>query len=106
MDSRQIDAVVTSTNYRLAPKCHFPVQFEDVYTALKCFLHPKILERCVDPGRIGISGDSTRGNLDARMTQQEHRETAVKFGSPRSSPSQTKDLGIFSPYRDQTGSCF
>ncbi|OWK05915.1 AADAC, partial [Cervus elaphus hippelaphus] len=62
--------------YRLAPKCHLPVQFEDVYTALKCFLHPQILERCVDPGRIGISGDSTRGNLDARMTQQENRETA------------------------------
>ncbi|XP_008584385.1 PREDICTED: arylacetamide deacetylase [Galeopterus variegatus] len=67
----RLDAVVISTNYRLAPKYHFPVQFEDVYTALKWFLHPKFLEGYgVDPGRVGISGDSAGGNLAAVVTQQ------------------------------------
>ncbi|XP_074182794.1 arylacetamide deacetylase-like isoform X5 [Rhinolophus sinicus] len=67
----RLEAVITSTNYRLAPKYHFPVQFKDVYTALKWFLHPKVLESCgVDPGRVGISGDSAGGNLGAAVTQQ------------------------------------
>uniref|UniRef100_A0A8C6DY17 Alpha/beta hydrolase fold-3 domain-containing protein n=1 Tax=Moschus moschiferus TaxID=68415 RepID=A0A8C6DY17_MOSMO len=52
----RLDAVIISTNYRLAPKYHFPVQFEDVYG--------------VDPERIGISGDSAGGNLAAAVTQQ------------------------------------
>ncbi|XP_019490491.1 PREDICTED: arylacetamide deacetylase-like, partial [Hipposideros armiger] len=67
----RLDAVIISTNYRLAPKYHFPAQFEDVYTALKWFLHPKVLESYgVDPGRVGISGDSAGGNLAAAVTQQ------------------------------------
>ena len=58
-------------SYRLAPKHHFPVQFEDVYIALKWFLDPQILESYgVDPERIGISGDSAGGNLAAAVTQQ------------------------------------
>ncbi|XP_057595470.1 arylacetamide deacetylase [Hippopotamus amphibius kiboko] len=76
----RLDAVVISTNYRLAPKYHFPVQFEDVYTALKWFLHPKILESYgVDPGRIGISGDSAGGNLAAAVTQQLLEDPDVKI---------------------------
>uniref|UniRef100_A0A8C5ZRD9 Arylacetamide deacetylase n=1 Tax=Marmota marmota marmota TaxID=9994 RepID=A0A8C5ZRD9_MARMA len=58
----RLDAVVVSTNYRLAPKYHFPVQFEDVYDAIKWFLRKNILEEYgVDPGRIAVSGDSVCG---------------------------------------------
>lgn len=34
-------------NYRLAPKCHFPFEFEDVYNALRWFLHKKFLAKYV-----------------------------------------------------------
>ena len=58
-------------SYRLAPKSHFPNQFEDVYNALKWFLHQDVLDKYgVDPERIGISGDSAGGNLAAAVTQQ------------------------------------
>uniref|UniRef100_A0A8C9UQW1 Arylacetamide deacetylase n=1 Tax=Spermophilus dauricus TaxID=99837 RepID=A0A8C9UQW1_SPEDA len=67
----RLNAVVVSTNYRLAPKYHFPVQFEDVYDALKWFLNKNILEEYgVDPGRIAVSGDSAGGNLAAAVAQQ------------------------------------
>ncbi|XP_057355257.1 arylacetamide deacetylase isoform X1 [Manis pentadactyla] len=77
--ANRLDAVVISTNYRLAPKYHFPVQFEDVYTALKWFLHPEVLKSYgVDPGRVGISGDSAGGNLAAAVTQQLLEDPDVK----------------------------
>ena len=42
-----------------------------MYIALKWFLDPQILESYgVDPGRIGISGDSAGGNLAAAVAQQ------------------------------------
>ncbi|XP_002759530.4 arylacetamide deacetylase-like [Callithrix jacchus] len=67
----RLDAVVVSTNYRLAPKYHFPNQFEDVYNALRWLLRQEILEKYgIDPKRIGISGDSAGGNLAAAVTQQ------------------------------------
>lgn len=76
----RLDAVIVSTNYRLAPKYHFPVQFEDVYTALKWFLHPNVLENYgVDPRRVGISGDSAGGNLAAAVTQQLLEDPDVKI---------------------------
>lgn len=58
-------------SYRLAPKYHFPNQFEDVYNALKWFLRHDVLDKYgVDPERIGISGDSAGGNLATAVTQQ------------------------------------
>uniref|UniRef100_A0A5F9CSG5 Arylacetamide deacetylase n=1 Tax=Oryctolagus cuniculus TaxID=9986 RepID=A0A5F9CSG5_RABIT len=69
--ANRLDAVVVSTNYRLAPKYHFPIQFEDVYGALSWFLRKDILEKYgVDPERVGVSGDSAGGNLAAAVTQQ------------------------------------
>ncbi|XP_006733329.1 arylacetamide deacetylase [Leptonychotes weddellii] len=67
----RLDAVVISANYRLAPKYHFPNHFEDVYNALKWFLRQDVLDKYgVDPGRIGISGESAGGNLVAAVTQR------------------------------------
>ncbi|XP_060623688.2 arylacetamide deacetylase [Anolis sagrei] len=69
--SERLNAVVISIEYRLAPKYHFPVQFEDVYAVSKYFLQRSVLEQYkVDPERVCISGDSAGGNLAAAVTQQ------------------------------------
>ncbi|XP_057613310.1 arylacetamide deacetylase-like [Chionomys nivalis] len=75
----RLDAIVVSTDYGLAPKYHFPRQFEDVYSALRWFLQEDILERYgVDPRRVGVAGDSAGGNLAAAVTQQLIQDPDVK----------------------------
>ncbi|XP_004598150.2 arylacetamide deacetylase-like [Ochotona princeps] len=75
-----LDTVVISTNYRLAPKYHFPIQFEDVYDALKWFLRQDVLDKYgVDPQRVGVSGDSAGGNLAAAVAQQLSKDPEVKL---------------------------
>ncbi|XP_036393107.1 arylacetamide deacetylase-like isoform X2 [Megalops cyprinoides] len=67
----ELNAVVISVEYRLAPEHHFPVPFEDVYRVIKHFLQRQVLAKySVDPGRIAVSGDSAGGNLAAAVTQQ------------------------------------
>ncbi|XP_008843029.1 arylacetamide deacetylase [Nannospalax galili] len=76
----RLNAVVVSTNYRLAPKHHFPSQFEDVYNALRWFLQQDVLSNYgVDPERVGVSGDSAGGNLAAAVTQQLIKDPDVKI---------------------------
>lgn len=76
----QLDTVVVSTNYRLAPEYHFPIQFEDVYDALKWFLRQDVLEKYgVDPERVGVSGDSAGGNLAAAVAQELIKDPDVKI---------------------------
>ncbi|XP_077397517.1 arylacetamide deacetylase [Festucalex cinctus] len=67
----ELNAVVLSVEYRLAPAHHFPVPYEDVYRVVKYFLQVGVLAQySVDPGRIAVSGDSAGGNLAAAVTQQ------------------------------------
>lgn len=55
----------------MAPKHHFPAQFEDVYRVTKYFLQSNVLEQYnVDPSRVCIAGDSAGGNLAAAVAQQ------------------------------------
>ncbi|NXC87100.1 AAAD deacetylase, partial [Cercotrichas coryphoeus] len=69
--SNELNAVVVSVNYRLAPPHHFPVQFEDVYSATKFFLQSKVLAQYgVDPARVCVAGDSAGGNLAAAVAQE------------------------------------
>uniref|UniRef100_A0A8C3VD73 Arylacetamide deacetylase n=1 Tax=Catharus ustulatus TaxID=91951 RepID=A0A8C3VD73_CATUS len=69
--SNELDAVVVSVNYRLAPPHHFPVQFEDVYSVTKFFLQSKVLSQYgVDPARVCVAGDSAGGNLAAAVAQE------------------------------------
>ncbi|XP_041652653.1 arylacetamide deacetylase [Cheilinus undulatus] len=71
----ELDAVVLSVEYRLAPPHHFPVPYEDVYRVVKHFLQKRVLvQYSVDPGRIAVSGDSAGGNLAAAVTQQLQKE--------------------------------
>ncbi|CAL8352911.1 unnamed protein product [Lota lota] len=66
-----LNAMVLSVEYRLAPAHHFPVPYEDVYRVVKHFLQKEVLARySVDPGRIAVSGDSAGGNLAAAVSQQ------------------------------------
>ncbi|XP_057277852.1 arylacetamide deacetylase-like isoform X1 [Pezoporus wallicus] len=77
--SDMLNAVVVSVNYRLAPKYHFPIQFEDVYSVTKFFLQSSVLSQYgVDPDRVGVAGDSAGGNLAAAVAQQLLEDPEVK----------------------------
>ncbi|XP_010630711.1 neutral cholesterol ester hydrolase 1 [Fukomys damarensis] len=69
--AEELNAVIVSVEYRLVPQVYFPEQIHDVVRATKYFLQPEVLQKYkVDPGRIGVSGDSAGGNLAAAVGQQ------------------------------------
>ncbi|XP_064241062.1 arylacetamide deacetylase [Passer domesticus] len=77
--SNELNAVVVSVNYRLAPPHHFPAQFDDVYSVTKFFLQSKVLSQYgVDPARVCVAGDSAGGNLAAAVAQQLSEDPEVK----------------------------
>ncbi|NXE95333.1 AAAD deacetylase, partial [Menura novaehollandiae] len=77
--SSELNAVVVSVNYRLAPGHHFPVPFEDVYSVTKFFLQDRVLSQYgVDPARVCVAGDSAGGNLAAAVAQQLLEDAEVK----------------------------
>lgn len=66
-----LDAVVVTVDYRMAPDVHFPVQYEDCVQAAKHFLRPETLAQySVDPKRVAVCGDSAGGNLAAAVAQR------------------------------------
>ncbi|NXO71939.1 AAAD deacetylase, partial [Phainopepla nitens] len=77
--SNELNAVVVSVNYRLAPPHRFPAQFEDVYSVTKFFLQSEVLSQYgVDPARVCVAGDSAGGNLAAAVAQQLSEDSEVK----------------------------
>ncbi|NXK07589.1 AAAD deacetylase, partial [Herpetotheres cachinnans] len=97
--SNRLNAVVVSVNYRLAPKYHFPVQFEDVYSVTKFFLQSSILSQYgVDPERVCVAGDSAGGNLATAVAQQlledAEVETKLKAQALIYPALQTLDLNL------------
>ncbi|XP_038672615.1 arylacetamide deacetylase [Scyliorhinus canicula] len=75
----ELDAVIISVEYRLAPEYHFPDQYNDVYTVVKYFLQRDVLlQHSVDPGRVALSGDSAGGNLAAAVAQQIQEDPDVQ----------------------------
>uniref|UniRef100_A0A3B4TD10 Neutral cholesterol ester hydrolase 1 n=1 Tax=Seriola dumerili TaxID=41447 RepID=A0A3B4TD10_SERDU len=69
--AEDLDAVVMSVDYRLAPEAVFPDQYHDALAASRAFLSAQVLERySIDPGRVCVSGDSAGGNLAAAVAQE------------------------------------
>lgn len=62
--AKQLDAVVVSVDYRLAPKHPFPAAVDDCYAAL-VWAADHAAELGADAGRIGVLGESAGGNLAA-----------------------------------------
>ncbi|XP_062841617.1 neutral cholesterol ester hydrolase 1 [Trichomycterus rosablanca] len=69
--AEDLDAVVISVDYRLAPDARFPEPYEDALGACRHILSAEVLERySVDPHRVAVSGDSAGGNLAAAVAQE------------------------------------
>jgi acetyl esterase/lipase len=64
--ARQLNVLVTSVEYRLAPEHPFPAPVEDCYAGLK-WLRFAADELGIDPGRIAIGGGSAGGGLAAGL---------------------------------------
>ncbi|XP_034023623.1 neutral cholesterol ester hydrolase 1-like [Thalassophryne amazonica] len=69
--AQDLDAVIMSVDYRLAPEAVFPDQYHDSLAASRAFVSPSVLEHYgIDPQRLCVSGDSAGGNLAAAVAQE------------------------------------
>lgn len=57
-------AVLVNVDYRLAPEHRYPVANDEAYAALR-WTHSSAARWGIDPGRIGVGGDSAGGGLAA-----------------------------------------
>ncbi len=67
--ARDLDLVVVSVEYRLAPRHPFPAALDDCYEAWQWLLDA-VTDLSVDPERLAIAGQSAGGGLAAALVQR------------------------------------
>ncbi|RDH75136.1 alpha/beta hydrolase [Mycolicibacterium moriokaense] len=67
--ARELDAVVVSPDYRLAPEHPFPAALDDCMAVLR-WMRDNADELGIDPGRIAVAGSSAGGGLSAAVAQR------------------------------------
>lgn len=79
--AEELDAVVMSVEYGLAPDSVFPAQYFEALSSARSFLSSDTQERFgLDPDRLCISGDSAGGNLAAAVTQTLASDSSLSSG--------------------------
>jgi acetyl esterase/lipase len=71
-----LDCVIVSVDYRLAPETRFPGALEDCYAALT-WLHANAAQLGVESGRIAIGGESAGGGHAAALALYSRKRGAV-----------------------------
>ena len=69
---------IAAVDYELSPESQYPGAIEEVYEAAK-WLRREARPLGLDPGRIGIGGDSSGGNVAAAATIVDRRRRLVGF---------------------------
>jgi acetyl esterase/lipase len=71
--ARELDAVVVSPDYRLAPENPFPAGLDECMATLQ-WMRANAVELGLDPDRITVMGASAGGGLSAAVAQRSHDE--------------------------------